>query len=136
MGAATGPGPRGRNERLGEGEGEGGDRRDSFRLPILGDLRGEVMVFQSMGITEIGRGGVQIETTFPLHLDSAHDLRLELGNHTLVVKGRVTHCSIVDVDQELVRYRSGIQFVDPPERASAVIAAFLDSVASRRGSAT
>lgn len=134
MGAGTGPGPRGRNERLGEEK--GGDRRDSIRLPILGDLRGEVMVFQPMGITEIGRGGVQVETTFPLHLDSVHDLRLELGNHTLVVKGRVTHCSIVDVEQELVRYRSGIQFVDPPERASAVIAAFLDSVTSRRGVTT
>jgi hypothetical protein len=94
------------------------------------------MVFQPMGITEIGRGGVQVETTFPLHLDSIHDLRLELGTRTLVVKGRVTHCSIVDVEQELVRYRSGIQFVDLPERATAVITAFLDSVTSSRDSAT
>jgi hypothetical protein len=94
------------------------------------------MVFQPMGITEIGRGGVQVETTFPLHLDSIHDLRLELGTRTLVVKGRVTHCSIVDVEQELVRYRSGIQFVDLPERAAAVITAFLDSVTSSRDSAT
>jgi hypothetical protein len=92
------------------------------------------MVFQPMGITEMGRGGVQVETTFPLHLDSLHDLRLELGQHTLVVKGRVTHCTIIDVDQELVRYRSGIQFVDTPERATSIIVEFLERVADgRRG---
>lgn len=114
--------------------GGGEDRRESQRLPILGDLRGEIMVFQPMGITEMGRGGVQVETTFPLHLDSLHDLRIELGNHTLVVKGRVTHCSIIDVDQELVRYCSGIQFVDTPERATSIIVAFLERVADgRRG---
>lgn len=124
MGTGTAPGP------VGDGE----DRRESQRVPILGDLRGEVMVFQPMGITEMGRGGVQVETTFPLHFDSLHDLRLELGNHTLVVKGRVTHCSIIDVDQELVRYRSGIQFVNAPERVTSVIVAFLERVAGdRRG---
>jgi hypothetical protein len=124
MGAGTAPGPAGGGE----------ERRHTQRMPILGYLRGEVMVFQPMGITEMGRGGVQVETTFPLHLDSLHDLRLELGHHTLVVKGRVTHCSIIDVDQELVRYRSGIQFVDAPEHVTSVIAAFLDRVAGdRRG---
>jgi hypothetical protein len=123
MGAGAAPGP-----------GSGEDRRESQRLLILGDLRGEIMVFQPMGITEMAAGGVQVETTFPLHLDSLHDLRLELGHHTLVVKGRVTHCSIIDVDQELVRYRSGIQFVDAPERATSIIVAFLDRVADgRRG---
>ncbi len=101
-------------------------------MAILGDLRGEVMVFQPMGITEIGRGGVQVETTFPLHLDSLHDLRLVLGDRTLVLKGRVTHSTIIDVNQELVRYRSGIQFVDLPERATSVIAAYLDAVCDGR----
>ena len=87
-----------------------------------------------MTITEIGYGGVQVETTFPFHLDSLHDLRLTLGDHAVVVKGRVTHCRIVDVDQESLRYCSGLQFVELPERASSVITAFVDAIsAGRRG---
>jgi PilZ domain len=112
------------------------NRREGDRMPILGDLRGEVMVFQPMGITELGAGGVQVETTFPLHLDSLHDLRLELGTQTIILKGRVTYCSITDVNQELVRYRSGIQFVDVPERAAAVIVAFLGRVTGERRAPT
>ena len=83
------------------------------RLEILGELHGEVMVFQPMAIKEISRGGAQVETGFPLQLDSLHDFRLTLGDRSVVVKGRVVHCSISDVDQELVLYRSGIEFVEP-----------------------
>src|SRR6476659_8601112 len=91
------------------------DKRDTERLQILGDLHGEVMVFQPMAIKEISRGGAQIETGFPLHLDSLHDFRLTLGERSLVVKGRVVHCSITDVEQELVLYRSGLEFVEMSE---------------------
>src|SRR5258707_10733171 len=97
------------------------DKRDTGRLEILGDLRGEVMVFQPMAIKEISRGGAQIETAFPLHLDSLHDFRLTLGDLSLIVKGRVVHCSITDVDQELVIYRAGIEFVEPPDRVASAI---------------
>ncbi len=91
------------------------ERREDQRVSILGELHGEVMVFQPMAITEIGPGGAVVETAFPLHLDSLHDLRLELTDRSIVVKGRVTHCTIIDVDQELVRYRSGVQFVEPSD---------------------
>ena len=64
------------------------------------------MVFQPMAIRNQPRGA-QVETTFPLHLDSLHDLRLSLGNRSVIVKGRVVHCSISDVDQEVVLYRVG-----------------------------
>lgn len=37
------------------------------------------MVFQPVAIREIGRGGAQVETVFPLQLDSLHDFRLTLG---------------------------------------------------------
>ena len=71
------------------------------RIEILGELHGEVMVFQPMAIKEISRGGAQVETGFPLQLDSLHDFRLTLGDRSVVVKGRVVHCSISDVEQEL-----------------------------------
>ena len=108
------------------------NKRDVDRLEILGELRGEVMVFQPMAIKQISRGGAQVETGFPLHLDSLHDFRLTLGDRSVVVKGRVAHCSISDVDQEIVIYRSGLEFVEPSDRVSSVIADFIDAVRNGR----
>src|SRR5258707_4432109 len=102
------------------------DKRDTNRLQILGDLHGEVMVFQPMSIKEISRGGAQIETGFPLQLDSLHEFRLTLGDRSLVVKGRVVHCSITDVEQEQVVYRAGLEFIEPSERVASVIVDFID----------
>src|SRR5919201_2328667 len=110
----------------------GADKRDSERILILGELHGEVMVFQPMAIKDISRGGAQVETSFPLQLDSLHDFRLTLGDRSVVVKGRVAHCSITDVDQELVLYRSGIEFIEPSEHVAAVINEFLDAVQTGR----
>jgi hypothetical protein len=108
------------------------NKRDTQRLEILGDLRGEVMVFQPMAIKEISRGGAQIETIFPLHVDSLHDFRLTLGERSVVVKGRVVHCSITDVEEELVVYRAGIEFIEPPERIASAIGDFIDAVTTGR----
>jgi hypothetical protein len=108
------------------------DARDAERIQILGELHGEVMVFQPMAIKEVSRGGAQVETAFPLHLDSLHEVRLTLGDRSVIVKARVAHCSISDVDQELVTYRSGIEFVEPSERVYAVIADFIESIKDSR----
>jgi hypothetical protein len=108
------------------------DKRDTDRLQILGDLSGEVTVFQPMSIKEISRGGAQIETGFPLQLDSLHEFRLTLGDRSLVVKGRVVHCTITDVEHELVLYRAGIEFVEPSDRVSSAIADFIEAVTSGR----
>jgi hypothetical protein len=106
--------------------------RGEERLRVLGELRGEVMVFQPMTVTEISRRGARIETSFSLHLDSLHDFRLTLGSRSVVLKGRVAHCSIADVDQELVKYRSGIEFIDPPEHVASVIGEFIDTTRDAR----
>jgi len=106
--------------------------REAERLQILGDLHGEVMVFQPMAVKELSHGGAQVETAFPLHVDSLHEFRLTLGERSLVVKGRIVHCSISDVDQEIVLYRSGVEFVEPTERFSSVIDSFIDAVRSGR----
>jgi len=114
------------------GDDQRDEKRDTERIPILGELHGEVMVFQTLAIKQISRGGAQVETGFPLQLDSLHDFRLTLGDRSVVVKGRVAHCSITDVDQELVLYRSGIEFVEPSERVSSVIAEFIDAIRTGR----
>jgi hypothetical protein len=108
------------------------DKRDTQRLQILGDLAGEVMIFQPMAIKEISRGGAQIEIGFPLHLDSLHEFRLTLGDRSLVVKARVVHCTITDVEQELVLYRAGIEFIEPSERVASAIGDFIDAVTTGR----
>jgi len=108
------------------------DKRDSERIQILGDLHGEVMVFQPVAVKEISRGGAQVETAFSLQLDSLHEFRLTLGERSVVVKGRVAHCRISDVDQELVLYRSGIEFIEPNDGVAAVIAGFVEAIKSGR----
>ena len=108
------------------------DKRDTDRLQILGELHGEVMMFQPMVIREISRAGVKIESSYSLHLDSLHDFRLTLGDRSIIVKGRVAHCSISDVDQELVIYRSGIEFVEPSERVITAIGQFIDAIRDGR----
>ncbi len=108
------------------------DKRDTQRLEILGELRGEVMVFQPMAVKEISHGGAQVETGFPLQLDSLHDFRLTLGERSVVIKGRVAHCSISDVDQDVVLYRSGIEFIEPPDRVASVVFEFIDAVKNGR----
>ena len=113
-------------------EDEREDKRDAERIQILGELHGEGMIFQPMAIKEISRGGVQVETGYPFQLDSLHDFRLTLGDRSVVVKGRVVHCSIADVDQELVLYRSGIEFIEPSERVFSAIADFVDAIKSGR----
>ena len=108
------------------------ENRRAERVLILGELRGEAMVFQPMAVQNISRGGAQIETGFPLQLDSLHEFRLTLGDRSIVVKGRVAHCSISDVDQETVLYRSGVEFVEPSDRVLAVVADFLEALKSGR----
>ena len=104
------------------------EKRDGTRVAMIGRLEGEVMVFQPMVIREVSLRGALVETRFPLHLNSLHDLRLELGERSVVVKGRVVHSQISDVDDDVLVYWTGIEFVEPSEHASLAIADFLRSV--------
>jgi PilZ domain len=104
------------------------DKRESERLQILGELHGEVMAFQPLAVKEISPDGAQVETGFPLQLDSLHEFRLTLGDQSVVVKGRIVHCSISDVEQEIVIYRSGLEFVEPSERVVEVVVGFIEAV--------
>lgn len=110
----------------------GSEKRDTDRVPILGELTGEIMVFEPMAVREISRGGAQIETRFPLQLNSLHEVRLTLGDRSVVVKGRVAHCRISDVDQDIVMYRSGIEFIEPSEPVHSVILDFLEAIKAGR----
>ena len=109
-----------------------GEKRDRERIEILGELHGEIMVFQPLSIKEISHGGCLVETAFPLHINSLHDIRLTLGGRSVVLKGRVAHCSISDVEQEIVHYHSGIEFVEPSERIHEAIVHFIEAIKAGR----
>ena len=108
------------------------EKREGDRVPMLGDLVGEVMVFEPMVVKEVSVGGATVETGFPLHLNSLHDFRLTLGERSIIVKGRVVHSRISDVDQDVVTYRTGVEFVEAPERVLGVIDEFLGKLKADR----
>jgi len=108
------------------------DRREDERITILGNLPAEVMVYVPMAIKEIGHGGLTAETSFPLHLDSLHDLRLALDACSVIVKGRVVHSHIIDVDQDVVTYRTGFEFVGLAERVSTAITEYVSALKANR----
>jgi hypothetical protein len=110
------------------------EKRDRDRVEILGELHGEVMIFQPLSIREISHGGCLVETAFQLHLNSLHDIRLTLGDKSVVLKGRVAHCRISDVEQEIVHYRTGLEFIEPSERISSVIKEFIEEIRTGRKS--
>ncbi len=110
------------------------EKRDRERVPLAGQVTGEVMVFQPMTILDISHGGAQIETPFPLQLDSLHDFRLSLGDRSVVVKGRIAHCHVGELTESAALYRTGVEFIEPSEHARHAIAMFVEAVraASRR----
>jgi hypothetical protein len=108
------------------------NQRASERIDILGELHGEAMIVQPMLIKQISRGGAQIETAFPLQLNSLHQFRLVLGDRSVVVKARVVHCSISDVDHETVRYRTGIEFIDASNRVDEAVTSFIAATVQER----
>jgi hypothetical protein len=108
------------------------DKRDSDRVAMLGQVLGEIMVYEPMTVTNLSVTGVAIETRFPLHLDSLHDMRLTLGDLPVVVKARVVHSHISDIDPDLVTYHSGMQFVELPDHAGSAIRGFLEAVRAHR----
>jgi hypothetical protein len=102
-----------------------GEKRDRQRIPLEGQVKGEVMVFQPMTILDISMGGAQIETAFALQLDSLHDFRLSLGDRSVIVKGRVAHCHIGELTDVAAYYRTGVEFVDLSDHARAAILDFV-----------
>jgi hypothetical protein len=106
-------------------------KRDKERVPVTSPVHGEVMVFQPMTILDISLGGAQIETPFPLQLDSLHDFRLSLGDHSVVVKGRIAHCHVAELKGGVL-YRTGVEFIEPSEHAQSAIRAFVQALKTGR----
>lgn len=102
------------------------DKRESERVLIPGEVKGEVTVYEPMTILDMSERGAQIETKFALQLDSLHEFRLSLGNRSVVVKGRIVHCQIGELQEGTVLYRTGVEFIEPSEHALAAMRAFVE----------
>lgn len=108
------------------------NRREDERIQILGELPGDATVHQAISVKELSRLGAQIESTFPLQLNSLHEFRIALGSQSVIVRGRVVHCRIQDIDSEAVIYRAGIEFIDLPGWVANALDRFLDAVKTGR----
>lgn len=101
-------------------------KRSADRIPVPGQIQGEVTVFQPMTILDISDRGAQIETNFALHMDSLHEFRLTLDDRAVVIKGRIVNCQIGHIQEGSLLYRTGLEFVEPSEHALAAIHAFVE----------
>ena len=104
------------------------DKRDSERVELLGALHGEVMIFQPSAVRQLSHGGMQVETGFPLQLDSLHDFRISLGERSVVVKGRIAHCHIGELKEGVVLYRTGVEFIETSDHVQAAIEHFVEAL--------
>ena len=108
------------------------NRRENERIQILGQLPGDATVRQAIYVTQLSRNGAQIETTFPLQINSLHEFRLELGSQSVIVKGRVVHCHIHDVDPDALIYVAGVEFIDMAIWVADALEQFLEAVKTGR----
>ena len=104
-----------------------GPKREAQRVLIPGQITGEVTVYEPMSILDLSERGALVETRFALHVDSLHEFRLSLGTRSVIVKGRIVHCQIGELQEGTVLYRSGIEFVEPTEHATSAIHAFVEA---------
>jgi hypothetical protein len=111
-------------------------KRASERVPIRGTLHGDIMVFEPLLVREVSTKGASIETSFPMHIDSLHDVRLTLGDISVVLKGRVAHSHVSEITQDVVTYRTGIEFVEPSAPVLGVLTTFLEELKASRATAT
>ena len=102
--------------------------RDSERVPIPGQVTGEVTVYEPMTILDLSDRGALVETRFALQLESLHEFRLSLGTRSVVVKGRIAHSKMGELQEGTVLYRSGIEFIEPTDHALSAIHAFVEAL--------
>lgn len=111
------------------------EKRESRRVPVPGQIAGEVTVFQPVTILDMSERGAQVETTFPLQLEGLHDFRLSLGPRSVIVKGRIVHSQIGELREGVVLYRTGVEFIQPAPHAQLAIEAFVEAQRAERAAA-
>ncbi len=102
------------------------DQRQRPRTSLPHRLSGEVTVYRPLTVTDLSPLGARVETPEPLRVNSVRAFRLNLGEQTIVLKGRVCHASVRALDDQLVVYTSGVEFLDVLPVARMAIQRFLE----------
>ena len=54
------------------------------------------------------------------------------ATRSVVVKGRIAHCYVGELRNDVTVYRTGLEFVEPSEPVRQAIAAFVDTLTAAR----
>ena len=104
------------------------DHRLRPRIPLPTALSGEVTVYRPLAVTDLSAEGARVDTPEPLRVNSVRAFRLNLGEQTVVLKGRVAHATVRALDDGVVVYSSGIEFLDMTPQARVAIERYLERV--------
>ena len=104
------------------------DQRQRLRIPLPNALTGEVTVYRPLTVSDLSPQGARVETPEPLRVNSVRAFRLNLGEQTVVLKGRVCHATVRAIDDQRVVYTSGVEFIDVAPQARMAIERFLERV--------
>ena len=102
------------------------DDRRATRHPIQRELTGEVTVFRRLSVSDLSATGARVETADALRIGSIRAFRFNLGDQTVVLRGRIAHAQVRTLDTQQVVYTSGVEFVDVPPSVRASIEAYLE----------
>lgn len=86
--------------------------RRTTRITPSRPLSGEVTIYRRLVVSDLSSDGARVETTDILRIGSLRAFRLNLGDQTVIVTGRVAHARVHEADDAHVIYTSGIEFVD------------------------
>ena len=101
------------------------EHRRWTRIPIPGNLGGDITVPLPLVVTQISAGGALVETKQPLRLESRHEIRLVIDGVTLALDGRVVHSRVINLEPDHLTYEAGLEFIQPGPEALALIQALL-----------
>lgn len=96
------------------------EERRSSRIALTRELTGEVTVYRPLSVSDLSPFGARVESSDALRVGSVRAFRLNLGDQTVVLKGRIAHAQVRTLDTRQVVYTSGVEFLDvtPAARAS------------------
>jgi hypothetical protein len=109
------------------------DRRRTPRVDLLADLQGHIVTLdEQVQVTQLGLGGMTIETTAPLSPRLVHDFRISSLDATITVHGCVVHSRVV-IRGDAVSYLSGIEFTEPSPETLQAVRRIIEGTASASG---
>ena len=106
---------------------EGDERRDHPRVPIDGQLQGEIEAFVEAPLMDLSLSGALIEVPSALPANARYALKCSMSEtefleiHAEVVRSYVQGFDTVSAGKPAVKYRAALKFVDLTDAQTASI---------------